>query len=377
MRKMRRIEQHRDCRAGKLIRRGLFLAAAAFALAGQSCESGPELVERIEAEAGDAFAREAVLKVAELSAVEGLVGEWMEPPVQVSEACSGPSVVCMLKGSGDKGEAYNRAIEIFLEVVESAKEMPLEGDVAAVIVEYKGGPGAEVRPMVSGSDLTGGDLVMTCLRDGRGQVRAAALGKVSGGPATWTVKALPKQTAAREFLLKPRYSWPDAGKAAIGEIRKSAFGAGASLDSEGAIRIPGGGESTVESVIKGLGSIRFEGKVESPRIVIDTTAGTVDIYGEASLDAANIRLGSAVRVVSGGPANDFAVVEAARDGVTYRIRTTRKIRDIVRVLDRMAVDIEGIERILRWAFDSKALAVEPLLRSKAAAWPEAGDTTLK
>ncbi len=359
--------------------RFLLPACAALLAACLSCESEPEIVEKVEAEAEGLFARKAVVSVIETRDLEGLVSDWMDAPVLVSEACSGPSVVKGLKGTGDKGEAYNRAIEIFLEVVESAKEMPVEGDIAAVIVEWDGKSDAKVKPMWTGAVLEGGDLAMTCLRDRRGDVRAAALGRVEkSGSNAWTVKVLPRQTAAREFAIRPKYAWPDAGKAVFGGIKQSKAGSKAALDPDGSIRLAGDEKSTVESVAKELGKKSFSGRVEDPRIIVDPIAGAITIYGEGvCLDASNIRLGSGVRVVSGGSANNFAVVEIQQKNRTCRIQTTRMIRDIVRVLDRMAVDLAEIGRILKWAYESKALAVEPVFKEPSKPWPGLESDTLK
>ncbi len=316
----------------------------------------PELVEKMEAEAEEIYSRKASISVTETAEIGGTIAEWFEPAAAGASRSSGAGVVKGLKGTGDKGEAYNRAIEIFVEVAESANEMPLESTIAAVIVESEGGDEARVMPMSKTSVLDGGELIMTYLRDGNGEVRSAAFGpvkKASGG--SYTARAVPKQAGGGGVILKPRYPWPDPGDSARAAVSAHPSYK-ANFEPDGLLRVSCGKEATVETVMKDIGKLEFKGTVKNARILTDMKAGAVTIFGKGVVfDKCNIRLGNDIRVVSAGPKEDFAIVEIAKEGMIARVRTTRKAADVIRILDRLGVDLKEIAQILKWASDSGVL----------------------
>ena len=116
----------------------------------------------------------------------------------------------------------------------------------------------------------------------------------------------------------------------------------------------------------------FEGLIRVGRSADEIAAHLRAALAEGSDQAAqrvrfaraNIKFGGDFRVVSGGRANDFAVVEMRRENTLIRIRTSRKVRDVAVLLDRLGVAWDHLVQLLQWASGSDALDAQVVEHSE-------------
>ncbi|MCU0723963.1 MAG: hypothetical protein MUC63_10190, partial [Planctomycetes bacterium] len=71
----------------------------------------------------------------------------------------------------------------------------------------------------------------------------------------------------------------------------------------------------------------------------------------------------------GGEGEDLAMAEVVRDGRPRRILTSRRLADVVRVLDRLGVAFPDVRRLVETAAESGGLSAEVLpFDGRASRW---------
>jgi hypothetical protein len=292
------------------------------------------------------------------------VGAWVEVEKgDRNTVFSGLGVVFGLRGTGDRLENHQRAASILRQSAGDPKQPPLQGSLAAVMVS---GAGTEARckPLGKGVSLDGGRLAMTYLRDRQGQVQSAAVGalrKTEGG--AWAARAIPKSGGRSTLKLVPRYGWTDVGRAIYECLDRADLPWAVRMEKDGGVVLVAAKPFTAPEVMARIGEVRFYGVVREARILLHPARKAMEIFGPCpKLGRANIRMNrggaDTVRVVSGGRGNDFAVVEMRRQNRLLRVQTTRGIKDIVRVLDRLGASWTEVMGIVTWAVGADALKAE-------------------
>jgi len=335
------------------------LAAALALFAG--CSTGPEIVERRDPDAEDLFVRAASFKVTMNPCVSGTVGAWVTVEEGKKNAVlSGLGVVFGLRGTGDRLENHQRAASILRQSAGDTKPPPEEGSLAAVMVSGAGTEG-RCKPLGKGVSLDGGHLAMTYLRDRQGKVQSAAVGTVSKAEkGAWSVRAIPKSGGRSTLKLVPRYGWTDVGRAVYECLERADLPWAVRLEKDGGIVLVAAKPFTAREVMARIKGVRFYGVVRETRVLLHPGRKAMEIFGPCpKLERANIRMNrggaDTVRVVSGGRGNDFSVVEIRRQNRLLRVRTTRGLADIVRVLDRLGTSWAEVTGILTWAAGADAL----------------------
>jgi flagellar basal body P-ring protein FlgI len=287
--------------------------------------------------------------------LEGTVGEWAGILREKTARLSGLGVVTGLGGTGDKGPAYQKALQVLVQSGGRPPTVPREGTIALCMVEALGESG-RVKPLTAGVRLDGGGLGMTTLRDRAGEVHAAAVGTLGKGEkGVWTVKVIRKGVGKNTVILQPRFPWPELARA-LSERIASAPGGYRPRVEDGRVLVRCPGETPAGKLLELVGPLKFYMTAEKPKIVLDRRAGRIRVLGKGvRFSRLNMRIGDGLRVVSGGRANDFAVVEVSKKRGLVRVRTSRQVADVLRVLDRFGVTWGGIRQLLEWAESSQAL----------------------
>ena len=374
--------------------RSALLAALLLAvLPAVSC--GPSIESVREADAEAVFVRGATLRLLETAELDAVAGDFASFAAGERKILTGVGLAVSLAGTGDKGDAFRAAMD--WAAAQGELRMPPdakleEGLIALVMIEAHVFPamgsaaglgGASVRPMGNAASLEDGVLLWTDLVDpGTGEVWAAAMGPIlittvdaQGTPLKTPtlgrllrigVKGRLEPGARRELVFRP--AWPDLLEAAAAAVRAAfpAVEAKLRLPDRLTLTLPADPLAIPEDLeTRVLGLAVRPGSKGLARVLVDARVPALTVVGERLLlGRGTFLLGGGTRVISfggegGGPEEeDLAMVEAVSGGRTRRILTTRSLRNVVRVLDRLGVPFDDLRRLVESAAASGALPAE-------------------
>jgi flagellar basal body P-ring protein FlgI len=380
------------------------------------CPSGVESVRENDAEA--IFVRGVTFRFLETAELAAKVGDFAAFAPGERKTVTGVGLVVCLAGKGDRGDPYKAAVE--WAAGQGELRMPPEarieeGAVALVAVEAHLDPaqgkaaglaGASVRPIGNAESLEDGVLLWTDLVEARtGDVWAAALGPVltttvdAGGNPVKTpklgrllqigVKGRAEPGGNRELVFRP--AWPELLEASAAAIRAAFPSVEVRIRAPDrvALALPADPLEAPEDFETKVPALEFRaGSRGLSRVLLDEKGQAVIVVGERlRLGRGTFRIGGDVRVVSfggpgggasaeaGGGEEDLAMVEVTRDGRSRRIVTSRALRNVARVLDRLGVPFGEVKRLVEAAAEAGGLAAEVMrFDGRSSRWFESEKT---
>jgi hypothetical protein len=375
------------------------LAAILAALVIPACNGSIEALRERDAE--HVFLRGVTYLYEEKFDLPSRIGDFVTILEGKRVSLTGVGIVVDLDGTGDKGEAFEKA-KAFLDSqpgLRAPPEVLLDpGKVALVSVETRISPalgaaaglvGAVARPLGNAESLEGGMLLETSLVEaGTREVRAIAAGPLltarvdrDGNPIRTPkfgrimkieVKEASRAAVTMELEFDP--VWPEILDAASSAVRAAypTLGVKAEPPSRMKIELPSDPlERTPDTASKILSLAISPGSAGICRLLCSRKdRAFLAVGGRLYFGRGTFLLGEGVRVVSMAPPgrmlkpsprdgvgeeSDLAMVEVTRNGKKRKIVTLRWARQVVRVLDRLGVEYDEILRLMKMASDSGVL----------------------